>query len=230
MLKLLTPAFIFLIFSCFNSLAGVTLTAIPNSSGSAISLRWNMVNYSSVTAYLLLRSIDGVVWQIAAANPVFRNYSSSTILAYNDAAVGRQRLFYRVRIYDTNDNTVALSNTAIAEIPKAVYRTPGGSLPSANSEMSKPVEGKAWQIFPNPVDDMLNLSYFRNEKIRGVINVIISDITGKIVIRFRQASNNKQLHIPVSNLRAGLYFIKINVLNEIQMNEKFVKQQATIRL
>ncbi|MDQ6888878.1 MAG: hypothetical protein M3Z56_01165, partial [Bacteroidota bacterium] len=63
MLKLLTPAFIFLIFSCFNSLAGVTLTAIPNSSGSAISLRWNMVNYSSVTAYLLLRSTDGVVWQ-----------------------------------------------------------------------------------------------------------------------------------------------------------------------
>ncbi len=58
----------------------------------------------------------------------------------------------------------------------------------------------------------------------GVINVIISDVTGKIVIRFRQASNNKQVHIPVSNLKAGLYFIKIDVLNERQMNEKFIRQ------
>lgn len=58
----------------------------------------------------------------------------------------------------------------------------------------------------------------------GVINVFVSDVRGKILIRFRQASNNKQLRIPVSNLKAGLYFIKINVLNERQMNEKFIKQ------
>ena len=58
----------------------------------------------------------------------------------------------------------------------------------------------------------------------GVINVLISDVTGKIVIRFRQASNNKQLRIAVSNLKAGLYFIKIDVLNQRQLNEKFIKQ------
>ncbi len=58
----------------------------------------------------------------------------------------------------------------------------------------------------------------------GVINVLISDVTGKIVVRFRQASNNKHLHISVSNLKAGLYFIKIDVLNERQMNDKFIKR------
>ena len=43
-------------------------------------------------------------------------------------------------------------------------------------------------------------------------------------MRFRAASNNKQLHIPVSNLHAGIYFIKINVANEVQMNDKFIKE------
>lgn len=71
---------------------------------------------------------------------------------------------------------------------------------------------------------MLNLIYRRNEIIKGVINIIIQDATGKVVIRFRAASNNKQLHLAVSKLHAGIYFIKINVGNDVQMNDKFIKQ------
>lgn len=224
MFKLPASASLLFLLACSSSKASVTLTAIPDAQGSVVSLRWNMVNYSSVTAYILLRSNDGVVWQIAAANPVYRNYNSSTILAYKDKVTERRKLFYRVRIYDVHDNTLAISNTAIAEIPKAVYNAPdrAAAVPPTNS--SRPVNGSSWQIFPNPVRDILNLTYKKTERIMGVINVFISDVTGKIVIRFRQASNNKQLRIPVSNLKAGLYFIKIEVLNERQMNEKFIKQ------
>ncbi len=220
--SLFVPSFLMLM--CFNSKAAVTLIAIPDAQGSVVSLRWNMVNYSSVSAYILLKSSDGVVWQVAAANPVYRNYSSSTILAYNDKVTERRKLFYRVRIYDVNDNTIAISNTAIAEIPKAVYRVPDRPVASIPTNSSRPVIGASWQIFPNPVHDILNLAYKKSERLMGVINVIISDVTGKIMIRFRQASNNKQLRIPVSNLKAGLYFIKIDVLNERQMNEKFIRQ------
>ncbi len=214
----------FLMLMCFNSKAAVTLIAMPDAQGSVVSLRWNMVNYSSVSAYILLKSIDGVVWQVAAANPVYRNYNSSTILAYNDKVTERRKLFYRVRIYDVHDNTVAISNTAIAEIPKTVYSVPERQVALTKPNSSRPVNGASWQIYPNPVHDILNLTYKKSERIMGVINVFISDVTGKIVIRFRQASNNKQLRIPVSNLRAGLYFIKIDVLNERQMNEKFIRQ------
>ena len=82
----------------------------------------------------------------------------------------------------------------------------------------------SWQIFPNPAIEMLNLSYDGNELIRGVINIVILDATGKAVTRFRAASNNKRLHIPVNNLRTGIYFIKINVANDMQMNDKFIKE------
>ena len=217
-------ASLFLMLLCFSSKASVLLTATPDAQGKAVSLRWNMVNYSSVTAYILLKSIDGVVWQVAAANPVYRNYNASTILAYNDKVTERRKLFYRVRVFDVHDKTVAVSNTAIAEIAKAVYAAPGRPSGSRPSNTSEPVSGASWTIFPNPVSDILNLTYKRSERIMGVINVFISDVTGKIVIRFRQASNNKQLRIPVSNLKAGLYFITIDVLNERQMNEKFIKR------
>ena len=214
----------FLMLMCFNSKAKVMLIAIPDAQGSVVSLRWNMVNYSSVSAYILLRSSDGVVWEVAAANPVYRYYNSSTILAYNDKVTEKRKFFYRVRIYDVHDNTLAVSNTAIAEIPKTVYSVQDRRAASTPTMPSGPVKGASWQIFPNPVYDILNLTYKKSERLMGVINVIISDVTGKIVIRFRQASNNKQVHIPVSNLKAGLYFIQIDVLNERQMNEKFIRQ------
>lgn len=226
MIKLFAPAFCFLLLACFHTMAGVNLTARPDIRTSSVSLQWNMVDYRSATAYVLLKSIDGVVWLIAAANPVYRNYASSSILAYRDEVTNEEKLFYKVRVYDAHDNTVALSNTAIAEIHKAIYRGSGNKQASpitSESNASNPVS-KAWQLYPNPVTDVLNLSYKRNDKPRGVINVIITDAVGKIVIRFRQASNNMHLRIPVSNLHAGLYFIKINVLDEMQMNEKFVKQ------
>ncbi|MEP6582846.1 MAG: T9SS type A sorting domain-containing protein [Ginsengibacter sp.] len=206
------------------SKASVVLTAMPDEQGTYISLRWNMVNHSSVTAYILLKSYDGVVWQTAAANPVYRNYNASTTLAYSDKIIERKKLFYRVKIYDTHDNTVAVSNTAVTGIAKAVYGVPQRQSDSRATNTTRSSSVASWALFPNPVTDILNITYKRSERIMGVINVLISDATGKIIIRFRQASNNKQLHIPVSNLRAGLYFIKIDVLNERQLNEKFIKQ------
>ncbi len=223
MFKLPAFAFLCLLLACFSSKAAITLTAIPDVQGSAVSLQWNMVNYPSPTAYILLKSNDGILWKIAAANPVYRNYKASTILAYSDRVAGSRKLYYRVRVYDINDKTVAISNTAIAEIPKAVFRnfTTNGVSPQPNSSG---FGNTSWQMFPNPVQDILNLGYKRTGRIMGVINVLITDATGKIIIRFRQASNNKQLRIPVSNLKAGLYFIKIDVLNERQLNDKFIKQ------
>jgi hypothetical protein len=208
---------LFFIATGFKSKAAVTLTAAIEPGSSSVSLRWNMTNYYGTTAYVLLKSADGVNWQIAAANPVFRNYTSSTVLAYNDNFKNERKLFYRVRIYDTDDKTVALSNTAAVANPNAVVI----------EEKPRPATLKVatpWQIYPNPVNDMINLIYKGKDVIKGVINVEVQDATGKAVIKFRAASKSKQLNVSVSNLRSGIYFIKIDVLNEVQMNEKFVKQ------
>ena len=156
---------------------------------------------------------------------VFRNYTSSTILAYRDNFSDEQKLYYRVKVYDTNENIVDISNTAVVENPKNYSPVEKPSAPKSTTTRALQNNNRnVWQIYPNPVDDMLNLVYRGKDIIRGVINIVIQDATGKAVIRFRAASNNKQLHIPVSNLHAGFYFIKINVINEVQMNEKFIKK------
>lgn len=218
-------SFIFLFLSLETS-ANIKLVATFATGDGAVNLRWNMVNYPDYTAYTLFKSDDGVAWTIAAANPVFRPYTASTILGYTDNFSNEQKLYYRVKVYDRNENIVEISNTTVVDNPlnnshvkkSRVYRQP--------STEGQPMNGNknAWQIFPNPVGDMLNLVYRGNDIIKGVINIIILDASGKAIIRFRAASNNKQLHIDVSKLHAGIYFIKLNVLNEIQMNDKFIKQ------
>ena len=225
MKKLPVAFFLVFFFSRLETSAGITLTAITHPGKASVTLQWNMVNYPGSTAYTLFKSADGVVWEITAANPVFRNYTSSTILAYRDNFSDEQKLYYRVKVYDTNENIVDISNTAVVENPKNYYPVEKPSAPKNTTTQAPTTTNRnVWQIYPNPVGDMLNLVYRGKDIIRGVINIVIQDATGKAVVRFRAASNNKQLYIPVSNLHAGFYFIKINVINEVQMNEKFIKE------
>lgn len=214
-----------LLFNCMNSSAEIHLVALTSAGSPTVSLQWNMVNYPGSTAYTLFKSIDGVVWLPAAANPVFRNYTASTILAYKDKFSDEQQLYYRVKVYDTNENIVEISNTTIVSNPTTNHTSERPSRRNTTVEKSViGISGNTWQIVPNPVQNMLNLIYRRSNIIKGVINIVIQDASGKIVMRFRAASNNKQLHIPVSNLHAGVFFIKLNVGDEVQLNDKFIKQ------
>jgi hypothetical protein len=231
-MKKLPAAFTFsFLFLCLETSATIRLVASFQSGNPSVDLRWNMVNYPGNTAYSLFKSEDGVVWITAAANPVFRNYAASTLLAFRDKFSDEKQLYYKVKVYDENENIVEVSNTAIVNNPvtnfkNAInYSARKNSKDNRNSsdEVSVYSRSNSWKIFPNPVRAMLNLVHSGNE-IKGVINVSILDATGKSVIRFRAASNNKQLHIPVSKLHAGIYFIKLNVLNEMQLNEKFIKE------
>jgi hypothetical protein len=221
-------SFLFIViflFSCKNTSAAIRLIALTDAGNPTVTLQWSMVNYPGNTAYILFKSMDGVVWETAAANPVFRNYTSSTTLAYRDNFSDEQQLYYRVKVYDTNENIVEISNTAKVANPQKnhLIEKPLGKR-STTEKPPNNIRGSAWKIVPNPVHDMLNLIYGRNEIIKGVINVVIQDATGKAVIRFRAPSNNKQLHLPVSNLHSGIYFIKINVAIDVQLNDKFIKE------
>jgi hypothetical protein len=214
------------IFICLKTSANIRLVASFQAGNSLVDVRWNMANYPGNTAYTLFKSEDGVIWIIAAANPIFRNYTAATLLAYRDNFFNEKQLFYKVKVYDENKNIVEVSNTAVVNNPVTNYHPEKASNDKRNQKAEMPFTSysNSWQIFPNPVRDMLNLVCRGNGTIKGVINITILDGTGKEVIRFRAASNNKQLHVPVSKLHAGVYFIKLNVLNEIQVNDKFIKE------
>ena len=179
------------------------LNAQFESRISQVLLDWNMINHPGKTTYQLLKSNDGKIWREVVTDKRLQNYTSEDIFDYEDKVDRDEKYYYRLRILDINNKTITFSNTV-----------------SINSGSAK----GSWVIYPNPVNEVLTLVFKGNTLIRGVINVVVQDATGKIVLRYRAASIHKTLQIPVSKLRSGIYVVQISILNELMMNQKFVKQ------
>jgi hypothetical protein len=74
----------------------------------------------------------------------------------------------------------------------------------------------ALKLYPNPLRD--KLSIITNKEI---ISIEIVDIKGMILFK-TQGLNKMEINVNLSRLDAGIYFIKIKLLNEV-LSEKFVK-------
>ncbi|MEO6328915.1 MAG: T9SS type A sorting domain-containing protein [Ginsengibacter sp.] len=170
---------------------------------SKVIFDWNMIRHSTKTAYVLLKSTDTKTWTEIVTDKVRRNYTPEDVFDYDERVSRDQKFFYRLKIIDENNETVTVSNTVT---------------------ISTEAEQNTWVIYPNPVNNILHLSCQGSNIINGVINVTVQDITGKIVIRFRAASINRKLEIPVSQLLRGMYIVQISITNEIVMTQKFLKQ------
>ena len=228
---------IILIFSCIFCSAfsqGIKLTAIYDFNNSAVKLNWNMVNSSSRTSYLLLRSSDGTTWTEAAKDRMLRNYSDDDIYFFNDRNFSAGKNYYRIKITDGDENTVALSPVVTVNTRGTAYNTTTypkntqtqttgiqNTTPKINTQ---PASNSSWIIYPNPVTDILKLAYKGSGDLKGVVNVQVQDATGKVVIKFRSGSMYKLIQIPVSNLQRGAYSIQLTVLDEVMMSQKFIKQ------
>jgi hypothetical protein len=169
---------------------------------SVVKLDWNMVNHPGKTSYVLLRSLNGRNWSEIVTDRIFRKYSDEDIFDYEDKSATHGNFFYRLRIIDASDNTVTFSNMVTIN-------------PSA--------EKGGWVLYPNPVHDILTLSFKGKGYIKGVINAQVQNADGKIVKRFRAASISRILQIPVDNLPSGFYIVQVIVENEIALTQKFIK-------
>ncbi|MDB5221464.1 MAG: Metalloprotease Fpp2 [Chitinophagaceae bacterium] len=208
------------------------LTAIYDFNNSAIKLNWNMINTNVRTSYLLLRSTDGVTWTEAAKDRMLRNYTEDDIYFFNDRYFSPGKNFYRLKITDGYNNTIALS-PIVAVNTRGTTNTPV-TYSNTQSQTGKqsitpkintaPQDNNKWIIYPNPATDLLKLTYKGSGDLKGVVNVQIQDASGKIVIKFRSGSMYKTIQIPISNLQRGAYFIQVTVVNELMMNQKFIKQ------
>ncbi|MEO6453769.1 MAG: T9SS type A sorting domain-containing protein [Ginsengibacter sp.] len=187
-------------FTAFGQLC--RLDAKYEERTSRVILDWNMISHSTKTTYILLRSTDKKTWTEIVTDKMMKHYSEEDIFDYDDKVNRDEKYFYRLKIIDANNNTITLSN--IAAINTVTDKSP-------------------WLLYPNPVNDILHLTYQGNNIIKGVINVTVQDMAGKIVIRFRAASINKKLEIPVTQLRKGIYIIQISIMNEIIMNQQFAR-------
>jgi|GEM_PF-2477061 len=247
MSKLPTAFLPFFLAGTLHASASIQLIAFTHTGNPMVTLRWNMVDYPGNTAYVLYKSSDGVVWEPAAANPVYRSYNAATILAYRDHFTDENQLYYRVKVYDANENIVEMSNTTEVENPveeryrvhrqePSLQETAPDSQPAVtdNSDRTSRDDAQtdsrpqspvtAWRIAPNPVRDVLQVEYTGHTRLRDVVILTVVDASGKTLKKYRAASTATRLSLPVNTLHAGVYIARITVGTQQQLNEKFVKE------
>jgi hypothetical protein len=220
------------LFICLAQLVAhsqsIKLSGVYDQNNSAVKLNWNMVNSNSRTSYLLLRSTDGITWMEAAKDRMLRYYSEDDIYFFNDRYFSSGKNYYRLKITDGGNNTVALSPVIIVNTNKGItasgYESQTGKQTTVPKIRTEAPAGNGWVIYPNPATDLLKLMYKGQGDLKGVVNVQIQDVTGKTVIKFRSGSMYKNIQIPISNLQRGTYFIQLTVLSEVMLNQKFLKQ------
>lgn len=84
-------------------------------------------------------------------------------------------------------------------------------------ELSNPLfDSKQLTVYPNPVKDVLNLSYAQN-----ITNVAVYNLLGQKVIEAKQHTNSVQ--IDMSSLASGSYIVKVASDNQIK-SIKIIKQ------
>ncbi len=79
------------------------------------------------------------------------------------------------------------------------------------------------KLFPNPVNDVLNIQYSGNSL--NEMQIEIFDLTGKLVSnqKFYHVESRQQISLNVNALRKGMYFCKMIADQKIMGTEKFSK-------
>jgi hypothetical protein len=175
------------------------LTAVYNLDKNVVLLKWHN-GQAGVNTFTIQRSDNSknftdIALQQATANIPDQNYSFTD----NQPPAGEN--YYRLKVVNA-DGTTEYSATVMVI--------------NGNT-------GKDWVMYPVPVTDLLTLQYRGIAPIKGVINVFIQTMSGKILFRLRAASSTRTIKIPVDNLGKAIYDIRIIIENEIVWNQRFVK-------
>lgn len=111
----------------------------------------------------------------------------------------------------------ALYNS-IYRLPIAFNDCGESSSRMAATEKSESIEERIWDVdlFPNPTQTQLNVI---NKNESEILNVVITDLSGRIVLAQNLASKNKLASLKI-DLPNGAYFIAINNSD----NEKVIKK------
>jgi plastocyanin len=91
---------------------------------------------------------------------------------------------------------------------------------SQATSVQKPVSFTDFEIFPNPVDDHLNI---KNPESSNPVSIIVFDMSGKMILKSGILNNeNNMTSIFVNDLRKGLYFISV-YYSDKTYTTKFIK-------
>lgn len=163
------------------------------------SLQWN--NDNSFTFLVLHQTLA------LCQNPYNLQFEPLYFQFYYKGNSLSQPHYYQIINNSDNSKTLIITNYLGEE---AVY---------ANYQLSvSSYEKQIVSFYPNPTKDILHIKY---ETAQNQLNISIFDVNGKIVLNTSNTSLNQ---IDISNLKKGIYFIKVETLDGKIQIEKIIKQ------
>lgn len=174
-------------------------SAVFNNRKKAVVIKWQHTS-TEIKTYVLQQSSGNKTWTDIASQEI-NPASGKRSFYFEDKNFVVGENYYRLKCIYTDDKTV-YSLT----IPVMITSTTS-----------------SWVIYPVPVTDLITLEYRGSEPIRGVLNVIIQQPSGRVFTKKRYSSLSRQIKIPVDYLPRGIYDIRILVQDEVIWDQRFVK-------
>lgn len=174
--------------STTNNALPITLISfnVQCDNGNAI-LFWKTEQEQNSNRFEVQKSIDGIQWQTAAVLPAAGNSTTEKSYTYTDDSLTSEKIFYRIKEVDFDG--------------KYLYTTIK-QLDCGNSS-------KDITLWPNPVQQTLNISIISNEKNKASIKVFDSKGANVHVKSAELQKGNNMLQMNLEKLPAGVYTIKI---------------------
>lgn len=129
-------------------------------------------------------------------------YNTNLISGLINNPLAKQTYYYR--LVATNNGNVIYSDT---------YQYTTGTLSLTDFDLEKEIS-----IFPNPATNFLNIKSNSTEKIKSIE---FYNTLGQLVY-YNNVSNISDIKIDISNLKKGIYFVKINFENSKVASSKLI--------
>ena len=162
-------------------------------------LTWQTVNEQKVSHFVVQKSFDGKnfqsIGQVKAQGGLTKNEYNFT-----DNTTLRGATYYRLAQFDTDGKSTYSSVRTLEKSDKFYY-----------------------QISPNPVSDVVNIS--GNTDYKTEVQIELYNEAGAKVYNYalKNVENAYQHSFSVSNLPNGVYFVVLNLANGFSIKEKILK-------
>jgi len=185
----------------------ITLTIKPDMYGTEIT--WNIKNSlgTIITAGGPYQDDDNALKTIPVTLPAFDCYTFNVIDQYGDGIVSNTVEEF-IRITDSNQLQLFYTD--------GNYGAGTSSNFSTNSALAVENFDKIdYKLSPNPSTGMIKINT------QTPVNVLITDITGKIVYLINEVTNETLINL--SSLQKGIYLAKISKGNKVQTEKIILK-------
>ncbi|HEX8332148.1 MAG TPA: T9SS type A sorting domain-containing protein [Segetibacter sp.] len=171
--------------SAASPVHSVVLTGKPD--GEKASLSWLSENEMNVNQYEVERSFDKISYEKIG------EVKSANIRDYNFVDISKtitgKTIYYRLKIV-YNDGSFKYSGVATVQLP---------------------LHTKIF-VYPNPARTyiQIQISHITN----GLVDVMVTDISGKVVSQIRTTANGSNLRMYTGHLNSGVYIVRIKYKDE----------------